>query len=150
MKLLTALGASILLGFAAEAMSQCAPPNQLLTGDEIRVLLSGKRVFAIAPSSETWNEDHCPVAGAARSSLYKVGDGTPVDPRALKGSWRVLGTGNQNDSLVEYTYTGASADLVYQWQMRKTTGSSPTYYFCNGAVLVATLTSNAGSTGSCP
>jgi len=149
MKLVTVLGASILLGFAAEAMSQCAPPNQLLSGDEIRTLLSGKRVSAIAPSSETWNEDHCPVAGATPGNLYKVGDGTPVDPRALRGSWRVLGTNNQNDSSVEYTYTG-SPNLVYAWQMRKTTGQSTTYYFCNGGALVATLTGNTSSIGSCP
>ena len=66
--------------------------------------------MAVAPGvgGEEWNEDHC--AGGA---LYKVGDGSVVDPRAFRGTWAV---GSGNPALVTYIYT-VGGSSTYEWTL---------------------------------
>lgn len=78
-------------------------PNRRITDT-----LSNMRIVATSPGGEEWKEDHC-----ASGALYKVGAGTPVDPRAFRGTWSVAAT-----RAVRYDYTvGGSAS--YRWSLWK-------------------------------
>jgi len=73
------------------------------------MVLSGKNIFAQdAPPggvvTEDWKEDHCATTSGASGNLYKSGDGSAVDPRALRGTW----TPNPGGVVgaVEYDYAG--------------------------------------------
>lgn len=114
-----------------------SPDENRLNATEISTALSNKTINAVAPSGEDWKEAHC--AGGA---LYKAGDGTAVDPRALRGTWSVTGSGN--DRTVTYNYTGGP---TYTWSMyqNKTTN---VVYFCNGSTEIARIVSSTNGAGS--
>lgn len=78
------------------------------------LILVDNEVDATSPGGENWNEYHCD-----SNELYKVGDGTAVDPTTLRGSWFPIPRGN----FVRYNYGGPS--VTYTWKFF-TKGSSPT------------------------
>jgi hypothetical protein len=106
-KALVAAASTILLaGLSLDAMSAPCPGTQL-TGAAVSSALSGRRVIAVGPGGEEWNEDHCP-----GGNLYKVGNpAQPIkDPRALRGTW------SQSDDLVVYNYT-VTGTSSYSWSL---------------------------------
>jgi hypothetical protein len=102
--------------------------------------LNDLQINATAPGGEEWNEDHC-----QGGNLYKVGDGSPVDPRALRGTWGIGGTGQNR--IVTYDYGGSLP--VYEWSLWS--GSSGLCWGDPGASheVIAIGTTQALS-GSCP
>lgn len=82
----------------------------------VRNLLNGKSVNATAPGGENWKEDHCSTTGTNPGNLYKVGDGTTVDPRALRGTWQPVDTNGAAAGgwRVKYTYAGGQ---TYTWRV---------------------------------
>ena len=142
-------------GFAGDAMAICnATTDTRLNLAGIRNALSGKRILATAPAGETWYEDHCAVsaAGAPAANLYKVGDGTAIDPRALRGTWEIGGSGN--DRTVIYTYyknppsSTPGPNLVYTWSLWQR--SDGTIDFCDGTTQIAVITTSAAAGAPCP
>lgn len=67
-------------------------------------------------STEDWKEDHCFTATDTPGDLYKIGDGSAVDPRALRGTW----TPN-SDGTVTYNY--GSPSTTYRWKLYSQRGS---------------------------
>jgi hypothetical protein len=135
------VGAFLLCAHSASAIAQCSNAGgyQKLNGSQITTALSGMRLVAVGPSDD-WKEDHCPTG-----TLYKVGDGTPVDPRALRGSWQVVG------DQIRYSYTGDSGS-PYTWDVwRKTSAPNQGQLsFCNGASEIAHSTSVTAFAATCP
>lgn len=60
--------------------------------------------------TEDWREDHCLTTEGVPGNLYKAGDGSAVDPRALRGTW----TPN-SDGTVTYNY--GSPATTYTWRL---------------------------------
>jgi len=124
MKVLLVANAVLLAGICGDAMAGCDADGfgQLLnTTTQINNNLSNKRIDATSPGGENWKEDHCP-----GGNLYKVGDGTPVDPRVLTGSWTLVDTtpgGSPNTGwAVRYNYgTGG----VYTWKLYRRSSGNP-------------------------
>lgn len=137
-KVLAIMGFVLASGAAGNAMAGCgtvAGDSRIGNQGGINGALSGKRINAVSPAGEDWKEDHC--AGGA---LWKVGDGSAVDPRARRGTWSIAGTGN--DRAVQYVYTGAPAQPA--WTLYQ---NGSTLYFCNGATEIA-HTVSIGSAGT--
>jgi hypothetical protein len=131
----------LLFAFAAasEAMAGCgavAGDSRIGNQGGIQGALGGKRINAVSPGGEDWKEDHC-----SGGDLYKVGNGSAVDPRAKRGTWSIVGTGN--DRSVRYAYTG-DANSPYTWTLWQNAG---VLYFCSGGSEIA-HTVSIGSAGT--
>lgn len=138
---LALVGLLLAFGVASEVMAGCgtvAGDNRLSNLGGIQGALSGKRINAVSPGpgGEDWKEDHCP-----GGDLYKVGDGSAVDPRVKRGTWSIFGTGN--DRSVRYVYTG-DANSPYTWTLWQNAG---VLYFCSGGSEIA-HTVSIGSVGT--
>ncbi|MGB5832171.1 MAG: hypothetical protein WBG92_09315 [Thiohalocapsa sp.] len=125
--------------------------------NNVRNLLRNKSVDATAPDGENWKEDHCNTAVGSAGNLYKVGDGTAVDPRVLEGTWQAVDINGAaaNGWRVRYIYAGG---LTYTWKVyRNTTGATGGNALgvgiCwedeSGNTIAASPTTTA-ITGSCP
>ncbi|QSA96055.1 hypothetical protein [Methylococcus sp. EFPC2] len=146
-KKLAVMGLVLLAGISGEAMAICGTAGDVRIGTApaIRTALSGKSIHAVAPapSNEDWKEDHCSVgAGTGPANLYKVGAGTPVDPRVKRGTWEITGIGNSRS--VKYIYTG---DGTYTWELWQTGAN---VYFCNGTTQIAHIVSSTPAGAPCP
>ena len=75
------------------------------------LILKNKGVDATSPGGENWKEDHCRLG-----QLFKVGDGSAVDPRVQTGTW--IG---QRGGIVHYNYGDPAGP--YEWKLYST-GSS--------------------------
>jgi len=125
------IGTFLLMGIANSAAANCFDDgytNVGISGD-----ISGKRILATAPDGEDWKEDHC------TSGLYKVGDGTAVDPYAFRGTWLISG------NTVEYSYTGISSPYIW---LLYNDGSGGLCWQNAGGAIIATG-SASGSAGPC-
>ena len=114
MKKLSVIGFFLLIGIASNtwAVSCSDDGYSKLNKPNAVSALSNKRIWAVAPGvgGEEWNEDHCAGSGGA---LYKVGDGSVVDPRTFRGTWAV---GNGNPAPVTYSYT-VGGSSTYTWKL---------------------------------
>jgi hypothetical protein len=131
--------AFIVLNAAAGAANAVScPAVAALDNAGIHSALDDKMIHAQAPapSGEDWKEDHC-----SNGKLFKVGAGTAVDPRALKGTWTVTA---DPGAKVEYNYTGAPP--IYSFELRESSGI---LYFCNAGNEVAHTLSIGSLTGAC-
>ena len=155
MKQIVICSGILVAAFAGNAIAACGAVNgdNRLNQTQIATALDGKRIGALSPGGETWNEDHCAGGGTAAVNLYKVGSGTAVDPRALRGTWQIIGTGT--NAQVRYTYfqspptNNPATNLVYTWQMWVRSGTS-TIDFCDGTTRIAEITSSAAAGTPCP
>ena len=125
----------LLMGISSNAIASCSNGGYKspLNGNS----LSDKRVEAVAPGGEEWNEDHC---GSGTGNLYKVGAGTTVDPYALRGSWSSSG------KTVTYNYTGDSGS-PYTWTLWQKASDSSICWEDSGTI-IATAPA-PGSAGDC-
>ena len=99
--------------------------------------MSGTRVEAVAPDGEEWNEDHC-----SSGDLYKLGDGTTVDPYAYRGTWVPSGF------KVTYNYT-VGGNSTYTWTLwEDTTTNRICWEDESGSPIIATAPAPGGA-GSC-
>lgn len=116
MKHLRLIGMFLLMGIASNAVAvTCSDQGYTaLNNAQANAALSGKRVLAVAPD-EQWNEDHC-----ADGALFKVGDGSPVDPRAFRGTWTVQPGPPPVSVTYDYTVGGSSN---YTWELWGNNGS---------------------------
>ena len=148
MKPLALTGMILLIGVASDAAAVSCEDDGFgdgpLNAGQTRGELNDKRVLATAPGGEEWNEDHC-----SNGNLFKVGDGTPVDPRAFRGTWDVVGGAPANRRVVyNYTVTGSS---TFEWTLWR---DSPGGSLCwgdpnNGNEVVATAPAPGSLTGTC-
>jgi len=124
-------------GAAGNAVAGCGTVQgdaRIGNQGQINGALGGKRINAVSPAGEDWKEDHC-----AAGALYKVGDGTAVDPRVRRGTWSITGGGNNRS--VQYAYTGGQ---TYTWTLYQ---NGATLYFCNGTTEIA-RTVSIGTAGT--
>ena len=148
MKRVFAVNLLLFAGFGANVQADCVADGyeDRINGNAISVALGNKSIDANTPDgNENWKEDHC---GASSGNLYKVGAGTPVDPRALRGTWRRQG------NTVIYDYgTGGS----YQWRLyQDANGDVAAGALCwqenmnDGEVIAKSTTAPTLPTGPCP
>lgn len=132
----------LLAGFAGQAQAACPASGTATAMSQAQIdsFFPGKRIHATG-SGDDWKEDHCTGSGG---NLYKVGDGSAVDPRKVVGTWT---TGGGADGTIAYAYTGAS---TYTWHILADNPASPTQvFFCDGSTEIAHSVS-IGSAGPCP
>ena len=144
MKHLSIIGMLLLMGIASNALAgECETAGySSLNGPDVISALSGKRVAAEAPDGEEWNEDHCTTALNSPGALFKVGDGSAVDPRAFRGTWTPRGG---NPAKVEYSYTvGGSSS--YTWTIWGKTGGSLCWEGSGGSIIA--IAPEPGAAGS--
>jgi len=133
MKYLNIAGMLVLAGFAGHAVAQVTASTCTNAGytfqldaTDIGTALTDTRVMAVDPSSsEEWNEDHC--GGPVSGNLYKIGDGSAVDPRALRGTWTA--GGNRGLSLVTYNYNVGGSSF-WSWTLWSDTADPTTGGLC--------------------
>lgn len=98
---------------ANHAFAGCADETLNYLPEADASALSGNGILAKSPTTidpttgqlEVWKEDHC-----ANGNLFKLGDGTAVDPRAYRGTW----TDNGNGTV---TYDYGSPATTYTWKL---------------------------------
>ena len=146
MRYLSVIGILVLTGFATNTVAQALSCNGAGYATQLignaNAALSGMRVLATDPvSAEEWNEDHCPTG-----ELYKIGAGTAVDPRALRGTWATTGT-PPGQVTYNYNVTGSS---TYTWSLW-TDGTGHCWQTTTGAPTVVAIDPNApGVAAPCP
>ena len=136
MKHLSITGMLLLMGIAGNAIAggcSDAGYKSPLNGNS----LSDKRVEAVAPGGEEWNEDHC-----SSGELYKLGDGTPVDPYALRGNW------TSSLKTVTYNYTGDSGS-PYLWTLWQNNASAKSICWEDSSGGIIATAPEPGSAGDC-
>lgn len=128
MKHLVIASAILLAGTCGNSMAGCAASGYTTflqaSANAINSVLTYRRVNATAPDGENWKEDHCTIIGGTAGSgkLFKVGDGTPADPRSLTGKWSLVDINGAaaNGWRVRYNYNlGSASDpsLIYTWRL---------------------------------
>jgi len=125
-------------GASADGCTTLGYSGGPLASAGIVAALSGKRVQA-SGGTEDWNEDHC-VGG----DLYRVGDGTAVDPRVKEGTW------TSASNTATYNYTGGSS---YGWSLYQDVTNFPLAPLCweqtsGGGAIVTVTGKTTGSAGS--
>ncbi len=133
MKYLNSVGILLLIGVTSNATASCSTEGYPTLGTSSDI--SGKQILATAPPvGEQWNEDHC-----ASLDLYKVGDGTAVDPYAYRGTWSITG------NAVTYNYT-VGGNSTYIWNLWKDVNGN--LCWDDSTNIIATAPAPAGA-GAC-
>jgi len=142
MKKLSVIGLFLLIGVAGNALADCETAGYTrLNQPGANSVLSNKHVLATAPSGEEWNEDHC-----STGALYKIGDGSVVDPRAFRGTW-VVGGGNPAPVTYNYTVGGSS---TYTWTLWGKTDGSLCWEDAGAIIATAPAPGSAGTPCNVP
>ena len=99
----------VLAGLSVDVAADPCPGTKLLTFSEIAAALGNKRVQAVAPNGEEWNEDHC---GATGGDLIKLASPNrpDIDPRKKVGTW------NASFETIQYQY-GNPITYTYDWSL---------------------------------
>lgn len=152
MKLLVVVGTVAIAGMSSPGWAGCVDAGyaiRLNSENTIKRALDNRRVDATAPDGENWKEDHCVATAGSPGALYKVGDGTTVDPRALKGRWRPRDFGSRGWG-VQYQY-GDPGSPIYNFALYTSTPPRGLCWEDAGGNTVATDVPPLGSNpGPCP
>lgn len=145
MKNLLITGMFLLMGLASNtAIGSCSSEGYTnsLNSAQIQNALNGKRILATAPDGEEWHEDHC-----SSSALYKVGDGSTVDPRAFRGTWVASGAPT---GMVSYNYT-VGGNSQFTWTLWKNTPGNQAGGLCweDSGTVIATAPAPGAAEGPC-
>ncbi|MBE0472014.1 MAG: hypothetical protein IBX55_21205 [Methyloprofundus sp.] len=104
MKYLPHISTLLLIGIAGSASANCSNDGYTTAG--VPTDISGKQIIATGGGYD-WKEDHC-----ASGDLYKLGNGTTIDPYAFRGKWSI------SDNTVTYNYT-VGGNSTYIWNLWK-------------------------------
>lgn len=149
------VGLSVLLlaSLAAESVfaQGCATYGYAPVPDA--TVINGYSIYAqnVPPGgviTEDWKEDHCTTGSGNPGNLYKVGDGTTVDPRALRGTWTPNPGGDMGT--VEYNYDGNPPGNPYKWTLYARKGISALCWEDTVSGQLIATGNPIGSTGTCP